>query len=255
MDSKKIIISNKGNFIELTNFLNQHRKLVKSRAFKYYSRAFTIDELISFGNEGLLEAKKRFDKSKGVPFSAFAVRYIDNAIKAEVNNRNEIVDISDNDRKDLILINKFKRDFVNKEFQEPSVYQIVDYMNKNGNRKNYSSHDIDNLVNTRYCLSFSQPIGEDLTLEDVIGDDTYDPRMQYYKEEQRERIQEACSILNDEEYFIVSHIFGVNSCDMMDEREISLHLNKDVNYIRDTFNYACNRMKSDYERKKRNVQN
>lgn len=108
MDEKKIIVlAQKGDNGAIDELFARYKKLVVSRARKYYLVGGDIDDLIQEGMVGFLKAINTFDEKKG-EFSAYAKRLINNEIlnlikksnakkqtifneHLELNNQGEIV--------------------------------------------------------------------------------------------------------------------------------------------------------------------
>ena len=84
-----------------TNYSNKHiDKLITSNlrfvtqvARKYAGMGIAIEDLISFGNLGLIEAAKKFDPTKGFKFISFAVWYVRAEITKALDNYSRTVRI------------------------------------------------------------------------------------------------------------------------------------------------------------------
>ncbi len=77
-----------------------HEGLVEKQAYKYWkkfsnqiSRMLDIDDLISLGYCGLLKAIKRYNHSYNTEFSTYAIHWIDQSIRREIDNCTGIVRI------------------------------------------------------------------------------------------------------------------------------------------------------------------
>lgn len=108
MDEKEVILlAQKGDNRAIDELFSKYKKLVISRARKYYLVDGDIDDLIQEGMVGFLKAINTFDAKKG-EFSAYAKRLINNEIlnlikksntkkqtlfneHLELNNQGEIV--------------------------------------------------------------------------------------------------------------------------------------------------------------------
>ena len=64
-----------------------HLPLVRSIAYRLWRRAprFEVDDLVSAGTIGLIQAVDRYDSTVGVPFGSFAYRRISGAIIDEIH--------------------------------------------------------------------------------------------------------------------------------------------------------------------------
>src|ERR1700733_771886 len=60
-----------------------HRHLARSLARSLHfsiGKGVALEDLVAYGDKGLVEAASRFDRSKGIPFSAFAWRRVEGSI-------------------------------------------------------------------------------------------------------------------------------------------------------------------------------
>jgi RNA polymerase primary sigma factor len=75
----------------LTKLVNANLKFVVYIAREYQDRGLPLDELISEGNVGLLEAARRFDAERGIKFISYAVWWIRQAILRAIANHSRLV--------------------------------------------------------------------------------------------------------------------------------------------------------------------
>jgi len=81
------ILYQQGNSWALEALVNRNKKLVMSRAYKYFKKyELCLDEedLVQYGYLGLIKAAERFDVKKEVKFVTYAVWWIDQAIKRNI---------------------------------------------------------------------------------------------------------------------------------------------------------------------------
>lgn len=80
-----------GNKKAMTKLINANLKFVVFIARDYQDRGLPLDELISEGNVGLLEAAKRFDVDRGIKFISYAVWWIRQSILRALANHSRLV--------------------------------------------------------------------------------------------------------------------------------------------------------------------
>lgn len=95
-----------GNQRAIDKLVCANLKFVINVAFMYKGQGFTLPELISEGNIGLIEAAKRFDVNQKIRFISYAVWWIRQSITRAIAEKARIVRISA--EKELVLrrINK-----------------------------------------------------------------------------------------------------------------------------------------------------
>ncbi|MDZ7339711.1 MAG: RNA polymerase sigma factor RpoD/SigA [candidate division KSB1 bacterium] len=80
-----------GDSQALARLVNANLRFVVFIAREYQDRGLPLDELISEGNMGLLEAARRFDAERGIKFISYAVWWIRQAILRALANHSRMV--------------------------------------------------------------------------------------------------------------------------------------------------------------------
>jgi len=84
-------IQDTGDPEALSSLLVSHVRLVLSIAQKYTRHGLPIDDLVAEGNLGLVEAARRFDRSRGTRFSTYAAWWIRALIRRYTMSNRRIV--------------------------------------------------------------------------------------------------------------------------------------------------------------------
>ncbi len=93
-----------GDIKAIETLIKANQKFVISIANKYRNKGIEIDDLISEGNIGMIQAAKNFDETKNTRFVNFAAKYIKQAIEKAIKEQN--IAINETNQKDLILKSK-----------------------------------------------------------------------------------------------------------------------------------------------------
>lgn len=104
--------------------INANQRFVVAIAKKFGNNENVLD-LISEGNIGLMEAVEKFDASKGVKFSTFAVWYIRRAINV-YNIYNGALVMKTNITKTYHVMSQAVNKFVQKEHRQPTSEELKD---------------------------------------------------------------------------------------------------------------------------------
>ena len=69
-----------GDEVAIEQFKQYNTRFVAAVAKQYTDRGMTIDELMGAGNDGLIEAAKRYDEKDGFKFISYAIWWIRQSI-------------------------------------------------------------------------------------------------------------------------------------------------------------------------------
>lgn len=102
-------------------------KLVEDIVKKRFPNSlYEEDELISIGVVGLIKSIDNFDSSKGIPFTSYLKKYINNELSRFLNKESKRIQFSSLDSSDeFIPLSTIASDYENKELYK-SVRNIVD---------------------------------------------------------------------------------------------------------------------------------
>lgn len=99
----------KGNAAARQKLVNANLRFVISVAKKYQGKGLLLEDLISEGNIGLMNAISHFDADKGYRFITYAVWWIRQSIIRAINEKGRMIRLPGNKANELIQIDKTRR--------------------------------------------------------------------------------------------------------------------------------------------------
>ncbi len=173
-----------------------YMNLVKyaARAINLPSKCvFDTDDLMSIGIIGLVEAIERFDPKRGVKFETFASQRIRGVMLDEIRKVDWLPrSVRDKYKKASKSLSELDMDSVNGEKYARAINMSISEFEQ---IKGY-------LANAE-AVSLTRAIGEDMTLEDVIGSDS-EVIEQFEEEELKEQLVKSLKQLADRERMVVT---------------------------------------------------
>ena len=199
-----------GNLQSAHKLVTSHLRLVAKIAMGYRGYGLPVNELISEGNIGLMQAVKKFDPDKGFRLATYAMWWIKAAIQEYVLRSWSLVKMGTTtaQKKLLFNLNKLKNQIApNQEgdLKEDQVKEI-------SKRLDVDSNEVINM-NRRMMgqeKSLNDPIknGETDEWQDWLVDDTLDQELIFSQKQEyddkKELLVSAMKILNDREKEIIN---------------------------------------------------
>lgn len=160
------------------------------------------DDLISIGVIGLMDAFKRYDKGKGVPFEAYATLRIKGTIIDELRKSGRV------SRDKISKLNKYyeaKESLEQELLRSPDESEICDKMGI-GNKELYKLHQtVHYLANISFESTIFTQKGSDIQLGDVLKDEnSITPEEQFIKKEQKGMLIKAIEGLKKREIILLN---------------------------------------------------
>ncbi len=150
---------------EALDFLvNKNTGLVRSIALRFSGRGVDYEDLCQIGHIGMLKAIRNFDIERGTQFSTYAVPLIIGEIKRFLRDDGEIKVGRELKRKNAKLM-AAREKFITENGAEPTVSQLAEICG-------FSEEEtVESISASSSTISLSEQIGEDSTLEDLLGTD------------------------------------------------------------------------------------
>jgi len=161
---------NQGDKTAKTKLINANLRLVIKPAKTFYYTAIksaSVDLLdtIQLGNLGLMKAVDKFDVNKGYKFSSYALWWIKQSIKRNVNENKNTIRIPTHMGEFIRKLRKFEHEFLIKNQRMPQLKEYVEQLNEKEDNIKLA------LQTDRELISLDVPVGEDDTpLEFFVSD-------------------------------------------------------------------------------------
>ena len=195
----------RGNLKAAHKLVTSHLRLVAKSAMGYRGYGLPVNELISEGNIGLMQAVKKFDPDKGFRLATYAMWWIKAAIQEYVLKSWSLVKMGTTTAQKKLFFNLKKLKNQIAPNQEGDLRdEHVDEISK---RLDVDSHEVVNM-NRRLMgheKSLNDPIkaGETDEWQDFLVDDHLDQELIVSQKQEfddkKELLYEAMQILNDRE--------------------------------------------------------
>lgn len=193
-------------------------RLVISVAKRLMGQGLPLIDMISEGNLGLIRAIEKFDVNKGYRFSTYAVWWIRQTIKKAIINKGRDIRIPTYKHEKLSKMTKIISEYKLINGKSPSMKYLEEVLNETPEKIQELFSEFQEIV------SFSDPIGDNLYFEDVIGVST-DIEDKMFKEKQIQEIEETMNrVLNDREISVIKHRYGLSTNKIKTLKEIGMLL-------------------------------
>jgi len=198
----------KGNLKSAEKLVTSHLRLVAKIAMGYKGYGLPVNEMISEGNIGLMQAVKKFEPEKGFRLATYAMWWIKAAIQEYILRSWSLVKIGTTTAQKKLFFNlkKIKNQIA------PSAEGDLrnEHVSEIANKLNVSKEEVVNM-NRRLAgkeHSLNSPIGEDGDQwQDWVVDKEMDQELKISQQEEMDQrkdlLKDSIKILNDREKEII----------------------------------------------------
>jgi len=159
------------------------------------------DDLFSIGVIGLLDAIKKFDPSKAVPFEAYATLRIKGNIIDEMRKTGRV------SRDRISKLNEYygaKERLEQQLKRSPEEYQICEELGISEKELSKLHETVHYLSKLSFETTLFHKDGNEIQLSDLIKDEDADtPEEEFLRKERRNQLREAVKHLNEREQIIL----------------------------------------------------
>lgn len=205
--------SAKGDQEAVNKLVEANLRFVISVAKHYQNTGEVLDDLISAGNLGLIEAAKRFDESKGFKFISYAVWWIRQSIMQHLGENNKTIRLPLNK---IGTINKIRtvQSSLEQVYQRPPTAEEISIGINEKYELYISASSISDLISKSYNVSsLDAPLmeeGESGTLNDVVAGEDYDDiNNEIKRSDLKIKVNTALKKLSPNERKVVTLFFGL----------------------------------------------
>jgi RNA polymerase primary sigma factor len=249
-DEEKKLARNvkKGDKAALSRLINSNLKFVVFIAREYQEKGLPLEELISEGNFGLIEAARRFNPDRGVKFISYAVWWIRQSILRAIANHSRLVRLPINHVWSLQKMINTLEGLEQNLGRPPELEEVAHKLNltpqKLSKNLSYWGKEV-SLSDSYTTVEDSQPL-----IERISSDEFLPPHSNLLDESLKYEINEALDSLNRGEAEVLKLYFGISGDRPLTLLEIGDRMSLSRERIRQIKNKALRKLRYIHRREK-----
>jgi len=226
-----------GNVVSRNRLVSSNLRFVVNVAKKYQGQGLPLQDLISEGNIGLINAIERYDVDKGYHFISYAVWWIRQAILKAICEKSRMIRLPLNRVNELVQIEK-ARTFV--QDGESEIKEVAKFLDMDPN------HVEDLLTVSRDMISLENPLYDEKSstaVGDYIESTRYrPPDAQAMDAALKEDIESLLEKIDKKEAEVIRFRFGLGNKTPLSLKEIGDKFNLTKERIRQIEKSAIKRL-------------
>lgn len=244
-EEKYARLAAQGNQMAKDRLVAANLRFVVNVAKKYQNQGMALDDLISEGNIGLINAIERFDVDKGFHFISYAVWWIRQAILKAICEKSRTIRLPLNRANELVQIEKMRKEMFGEKGNEPEDVELARRLGMN------EAQVRDLLDISREMISLETPVYTDRdtsTLGDFLEDANHpSPELQTLHGSLKDDLNQALDTLSEKESKILELRFGLNDKQPLSLKEIGEKFNLTKERIRQIEKKALQKLQAPSE--------
>ncbi len=232
----------------LNKLVRANLKFVVYIARDYEDRGLPLDEIISEGNLGLLEAARRFDPDRGFKFISYAVWWIRQSILRALAKYSRLVRVPINRtwvlQKVAAIVNNLEQDLGRTPVLEEIAKELNIPIEELSENLSYLKHEV-------FLEDSTRPFDDNLSLIDRISSEEFAaPTSGLIEESMKTDIRMALDSLEPTEAEVLRKYFGIDRERPLTLLEIGDEMNLSRERIRQIKNKALRRLQYFHRRER-----
>ncbi len=200
--SKKIMNNDKN---ALDKLVRSNLRLVVKIAKSYHSKEYPLIDIIQDGNIGLIKAAEKYDYRKNVRFSTYASWWIKQTIIRSIAIKKHLIKIPHRKEEKIKKIKKAQNLFYETNLRYPTNKEIATLVNLRLDEVETIMSAMTNVISIETNVNNN---GDTFELKDVIGDTSYSPDEEFFKENLKSKTSEILDSLSPKEKVILLYRYG-----------------------------------------------
>jgi RNA polymerase primary sigma factor len=240
-----------GDPIAKDKIIKSNLRFVITVAKSYASKNSPLEDLISEGNKGLVEAIEIFDPTTGFKFISYAVWHIRKNIFVYLNNHSRMVRLPQNVLSEMKKVEKVQDYFVRNYGREGNYKEIIELMEENG-MGIPSDRILDIIENKPVTIALdsgNSSENEALSPIDWLKSED-DIDVTIFRTDEKEIVDQILPYLNDIDRKIVKMKYGLDDKGERSYSEIGMYFERSSEWVRLSLRKAIKRMMVIARRKK-----